>query len=61
MTLLLHKGSKQPDAILDECKVSDRDTVRILTVTADALGHDLSDIIINAILYRDVVNICEVK
>ena len=34
-------------ATLDKCKVSDRDAVRILSATAEALGHDVTNIVIN--------------
>ncbi|XP_076298843.1 uncharacterized protein LOC143217957 [Lasioglossum baleicum] len=34
-------------ATLDKCKVSDRDAVRIITATAQALNHDVDDLIIN--------------
>lgn len=34
-------------AILDRCKISDRDSVRIIAAVAEALGHDLGDLIIN--------------
>lgn len=32
---------------LDKCKVSDRDAVRILVTTAQALNHDVHDLVIN--------------
>jgi hypothetical protein len=34
-------------ATLDRCKVSDRDAVHILVATAEALGHDAKDLVIN--------------
>jgi len=34
-------------ATLDACKVSERDAIRILFATAEALGHDVSELIIN--------------
>jgi adenylate/nucleoside-diphosphate kinase len=34
-------------AALDKCKLSDRDAVHIIISTADALGNDVSKLIIN--------------
>lgn len=33
--------------VLDTCKVSDRDAVRILIATAQALGHDVSNLVVS--------------
>lgn len=38
--------------ISDRCKVSDRDTVHILMATAEALGHDTCNLIINRTSFR---------
>lgn len=40
-------------ATLDKCKVSDRDAVRILIGTAEALGHDLSQLAISKSTIRN--------
>lgn len=33
--------------VLDKCKVSDRDAVRLLITTAQALGHDVSNLVVS--------------
>ena len=39
-------------SVLDKCKISDRDAVRILIATAQALKHDVSNLVINATSIR---------
>lgn len=34
-------------ASLDKCMISDRDAIHVLSATALALGHDVSDLILN--------------
>nr|XP_012144553.1 PREDICTED: LOW QUALITY PROTEIN: uncharacterized protein LOC105662954 [Megachile rotundata] len=34
-------------AVLDNCKISDRDAVRVIMATAEALNHDLNELVIN--------------
>ncbi|XP_076279088.1 uncharacterized protein LOC143208527 isoform X1 [Lasioglossum baleicum] len=34
-------------AVLDSCRISDRDAIRIVMATAECLGHDLNELIIN--------------
>lgn len=41
-------------SVLDKCKVSDRDAVRILIATAQALKHDVSNLVINATSIRRI-------
>lgn len=39
-------------SVLDKCKISDRDAVRVLIATAQALKHDVSDLVINTTSIR---------
>nr|XP_012146120.1 PREDICTED: uncharacterized protein LOC105663206 isoform X3 [Megachile rotundata] len=38
---------ENPVAVLDNCKISDREAVRVIITTAEALNHDLDKLIIN--------------
>lgn len=39
-------------SVLDKCKISDRDAVRIIIATAEAVKHDVNDLIISASTIR---------